>query len=258
MKARILSTFFLCLYFSGTIMAAGDVLPYKTGIVIDGTNNEWGTPLPKKDKTTGINYQIANDEKNLYFIISVADTANQRKIMRYGLEVWINNEGKKEKTTGVTFPVPATAKKGLVGGDNSNTSLTTSEFTLTGFLLENGKQPTKGCPVQVSISYDKSNCLIYELAVPFNTFYKEQIDASDVKTKFCFGFVVKNAFSTSGDITLPNGMVVNPGMMEAMARNMGGMDGGMHRMAEMGGFGGMNAAAMAEKMFWVKTGLAVK
>ena len=129
------------LMLSVATFAAKEVLPYKNDVAIDGNNKEWPSPLPKYNKTTGINYALANDERNLYFIIRIADEATQRHIMRNGLEIWINKEGKKKKTTGVTFPLPMSqnSKAGRNGGNGQN--IQDGQRTPEGRAAEN--QPTE-------------------------------------------------------------------------------------------------------------------
>ena len=134
--------------------------------------------------------------------------------------------------------------------------LPANELKLAGFLVDNGKQPTKGCPIRVSLSRDKSNCLIYELAVPFNTFYKEVLDKNDVGIQFCFGFVVKGVETTAG--TEMRGMGGGPGGYGGMG-GPGGY-GGMGGPEGMGGYGRMGALASSnmDKTFWIKADLAVQ
>lgn len=231
---------------------AGNQSTYKTGVIVDGVNTEWKSPLPRYNQTTGINYDIANDERNIYLIVRVADTTSQRQILQNGLEVWINKDGKKKNTTGITYPMaPDQAKAGsktklLVGKTPDGFSRNISELTLTGFLLENGRQPVKGCPVKVAIRKDSTDCIVYELAIPFNTFYKEQLEKEDLKNKFYIGFVVKGVTVNMDDA--PRIVMRNMAMS-------GGFDG-----PRMGG-GMPNIMAMMgdmDKICWQKIQFTLK
>lgn len=266
--------------FLTSIYAEDNVLTYKTDVEVDGINNEWGSPLPKYNKSTCINYNVVNDNKNLYFILRVADEAIIKQITKNGLEIWINKEGKKKKVTGVTFPLPMSknsknGKKGQAGQATPSEKNITEDATsnqskqgiykpsdnliLTGFLLDNGKQPTKGCAVQVAAAMDNSNSLIYELAIPFNTFYKESLDGTDIKVKFYIGFVVKGEATTESEEVGggPGGMGGGPGGMGGGPGGMGGGPGGMG-----GGPGGMSTTSTSststEKEFWFKTALSTQ
>lgn len=265
----------LSLAFSTSIYAEDNVLTYKTDVEVDGINNEWGTPLPKYNKNTCINYNVVNDERNIYFILRIADEAILKQITQNGLEVWVNKDGKKKKVTGVTFPLPMSknSKDGKAGRQGQNISSEknvpegsisiqpkqeqgvyrpSNELILTGFLLDNGKQPTKGCPVRVAALMDNSNSLVYELAIPFNTFYKERLDETDAKAKFYIGFIVKGeATSESSEMGGRMGMggMGGPGGMDG-----GGMMGGRGSMGGAGGMG-MSSSTSTDKEFWFKTSL---
>ena len=257
-----------------SICTAKNVLPFKTDVVVDGINNEWKTPLPNYDKTTCINYEVANDQKNLYFILRIADEATQKQIIQNGLEIWINKDGKKDTLTGVTYPViarkmaqttgmssqqgqndaPAESASTKKAQDTAKVVFTpTKDLKLTRFLVNNGIQPIKGCPVQLSAAEDNSNCLIYELAIPFNTFYKESLDESDAKVKFAIGFIVKGS-ATENDIM--------SAMMGSMMRGMGGPGGGgpgggdMRAMRSVMGLDSSTTATFDKKL-WFKTYLSV-
>jgi hypothetical protein len=270
-------TLLLLLTCSASIFAAKNVLPFKTDVVVDGINNEWKMPLSNYDKTTCINYEVANDQKNLYFILRITDEATKKQIIQNGLEIWINKDGKKDTLTGVTYPVIARKKTPTAGmpsqqGQNdappkiASTEKTTKNQTqdtakvvftptkdlkLTRFLVSNGIQPIKGCPVQISVAEDNSNCLIYELAIPFNTFYKESLEDSDAKVKFAIGFIVKGS-ATENDMMRA--------MMGSMMHGMGGPGGGpgggdMGAMMSVMGLDSSTTTTF-DKKFWFKTYLS--
>lgn len=224
---------------------------YKTDVTVDGRNTEWKSPLPRYNKTTGINYDVANDERNIYMIVRVTDTTSIRQIRQNGLEVWINKEGKKKNTTGITYPMAPDKPKNnrlvsIVNADGFSWNI--NELKLTGFLLENGRQPVKGCPVKVAIKKDSSDCLVYELAIPFNTFYKEMLEKEDLRDQYYIGFVVKGV---TIDETTGVPMVVMRGMG---GDYHGGMDGGrMGNMASM-----MAMMGDMDKICWQKIQFSLK
>ncbi len=233
--------------------AANNQSVYKTDVTVDGLNKEWKSPLPRLNKITGINFDIANDERNIYMIIRVADTTSQRQILQNGLEVWINKDGKKKNTTGITYPMAPDKPKAnsrtrvQIGQTADGFSRNINELTLTGFLLENGRQAVKDCPVKVAIKKDSSDCIVYELAIPFNTFYKEALEKEDLKDKFYIGFVVKGV-----TVDMENAPRV---VMRNVAMGGGGFDGGrmgggMASMMSM--FGDM------DKICWQKIQFTLK
>lgn len=251
MKARILF-FVATLTTVFQVLAGNNQSTYKSQVIVDGVNTEWKSPLPRFNKSTGLSYDIANDEKNIYMIVRVADTTSQRQILQNGLEVWINQDGKKKNTTGITYPMAADkAKAGSKiilqpGYRPDGFPKNINELTLTGFLLENGRQPVKGCPVKVAIRKDSSDCIVYELSIPFNTFYKEKLEKEDLKSKFYIGFVVKGVTVDMDDA---------PRMvMTRMA--MGGFDG--PRMGGMGMGGMMSMFGDMDKICWQKIQFSLK
>jgi len=230
--------------------AANNQSVYKTDVNVDGRNTEWKMPLSKYNKITGINYEVANDERNIYMILRVTDTTSIRQIRQNGLEVWINKDGKKDNTTGITYPMAPDKPKNerlvsILNADGFTWNI--NELKLTGFLLENGRQPVKNCLVKVAIKKDSSDCLVYELAIPFNTFYKERLEKEDLKSKFYIGFVVKGVTVDMNDAPRI--------MMRGMAMGGGGFDGG--RMG--GGMGNiMSMLGDMDKLCWQKIQFSLK
>jgi hypothetical protein len=258
LKIALLFTL-LIISISSNVFAAKDYNIFKTDAVIDGKNNEWKSPLPGFDKNTSINYAVANDLDKFYFIIRIADTTIIKQINKYGFEVWINKDGKKKRTTGITFPLAGTNKainpidimtgnvESMNAGSLRKSDKEITNLKLTGFLIDNGEQSVEKCPVRVALSYEESGTLIYELAVPFNTFYKEKLEMEDAANKFRIGFVVKEAESTDGSMDGP-GRMMGYGMMMGDHGGMGG-PGGMMRVMQ---------AIAAEKEYWFTVNPIVK
>jgi len=240
------------LAFGLTAYGANNKSAYKSDVTVDGQNKEWASPLPRGNKNVGIKYDISNDEQNLYIIVQVMDTASIRQVMENGLDVWINKDGKKKNTAGITYPMaPDKAKLGARPGmQNMKTadgfSMNIYELTLTGFYLENGRQPIQNCPIKVGIRKDSINGIVYELAVPFNTFYKEKLEPEDLKSKLYVGFVVKGV-----NVDMEDAPRI---MMSRMAMGGGGMD--RNRMGGMAGM--MSLLGDMDKICWQKIQLSLK
>ncbi len=80
------------------------------GVKVDGKADEWGT-LQAFNKNTEIAYTMANDDSTLYFVVQSATPNIIGKILRGGITLTLNTEGKKREkdAVSVTFPVPADA-----------------------------------------------------------------------------------------------------------------------------------------------------
>lgn len=251
MKLKIIS--FVLLFVLAFGAKAEKIVPsHKSGIVIDGKANEWSNPLPYKDKKTDIQFEFANDLKTVYFIIRIDNIEDQKRVMENGMQIWVNKSGKKDTITGILYPTPmdtSTMVNGVkkVQGD----VYIIDQLVLKGFYLENGKQPIRNCPVRVAIAKGDNNCMIYELAIPFNTFWKEELEKTDVKKNFQVGIVIKAPISpmeTNMRSRMGGGM--NMGMM------MGGMGGGMNMRNFSQNMRSFLPAEYQDKEYWFKTKLS--
>ena len=223
----------------------------KSGIVVDGKANEWSNPLPYKDKKTGIQFEFANDLKTIYFVIRVDNIEDQKRIMENGMQIWVNKSGKRDTITGILYPTPmdtSTMENGVkkVQGD----VYIIDQLVLKGFYLENGKQPIRNCPVRVAIAKGDNNSLIYEIGIPFNTFWKEELEKTDVKKNFQVGFVIKAPMSPMERDLRGRMGNMNMGMM------MGGMGGGMNMRNFSQGMRSFLPAEYQDKEYWFKTKLS--
>src|SRR4051812_27283145 len=64
-------------------------------IKVDGKLNEWNDSFQALNKATQVYYTLANDDKNLYLVIRSANQNSANKIVAGGLNLTINNTGKK-------------------------------------------------------------------------------------------------------------------------------------------------------------------
>jgi hypothetical protein len=72
-------------------------------ISIDGINNDWKSGTYIKDANVLVN--VCNDENFVYLSLTTNDRNLPMKIMRDGLIVWFDPQGKSDKTFGIHFPV---------------------------------------------------------------------------------------------------------------------------------------------------------
>lgn len=76
------------------------------GVKVDGKIEEWPA-FQTYNKTTQLNYILANDDKNLYFVVKSTDAANIQKILGGGISLAINTDDKKKDKDAfiLTYPV---------------------------------------------------------------------------------------------------------------------------------------------------------
>lgn len=73
--------------------------------VLDGSTDEWSPEKFETDKETNIKYAVDNDADNLYIAMYVPDFRMQMKMMRQGMNLYIDLKGKKKENRGIEFPV---------------------------------------------------------------------------------------------------------------------------------------------------------
>jgi hypothetical protein len=92
---------------------AGNILPVKKTIadsgiinhVLDGSTAEWPDNKFQQDKETKISYAIDNNSENLFLALVIPDFRTQMKMMRLGMNLFIDMKGKKKENQGIEFPV---------------------------------------------------------------------------------------------------------------------------------------------------------
>ncbi len=117
-------------------------------VKIDARLNDWGDKLQAYNKTLGIYYTLANDDKNLYLVVKATDQAIKNKISGGGIDLTINTEGKKSKNGAYVISFPLIDSKNmrsqmsLMGKPMDSTAIanarkqvikTFKEIKLTGF-----------------------------------------------------------------------------------------------------------------------------
>lgn len=85
--------------------------------LLDGKTDEWPVQKFETDASTQIRYAIDNDLQNLYLALIIPDSHTQTRIMRQGMELYIDPKGKKKEGKGIEFPV-----KQKYTSDNSMTN----------------------------------------------------------------------------------------------------------------------------------------
>jgi hypothetical protein len=232
-----------------------------TSVTADGNAREWPVPLGFYDGETKLQYTYSNDLNNLYLCMKVVDEKTQVKIIRAGLQLWIDTIGRNRHQTGIFFPMgnPDAAGSDSKNADSPSVNSGTEdgstrrrggdhktdiaslkrkffaapkEMQLTGF-----KPPLGGLTsmennndIKISINWDSTNTLVYEAVIPFKTFYKKTLSLSD--TTKILGITV-----TINGLTAPAGHGGGGGGMGGGGMGGGGMGGGGMGGGGMGGGG---------------------
>jgi len=139
-------------------------------------------------------YAISNDDKNIYVHLAVKDSLQKRKLLQNGMELWVDSKGKKNKVTGIMFPLgekvnmyPGGGNRNAAGGpppfftpganDHKNADSMLAqlisrqkEAELKGFEGDiNGRQPLEklqGFTIGVGLLHDT---LVYDATIPIRS-----------------------------------------------------------------------------------------
>ena len=207
-----------------------------SNIVINGDPTDWDQPFRYYDSKARIQYSVANDATNLYICLKTMDEKAQMKMLRTGMDVWIDTSGKKKETSMIRYPLANDPKLEWIQDPSEpdqqhlerpdlkkmkmDYSLSDKRMKLVGFknipneqmLIENKYG------IQLAIGWDKDDIFTYEMKVPFRTFYKEAINAADTLRPITIGVKV-NGFDVPQQIS--NGSVADPSMSNSGMRNQG-------------------------------------
>jgi hypothetical protein len=252
-------------------------------VVADGNPQEWKIPLRFYDSKSKLSYAVTNDLDNLYICIRITDDASQVKVMRAGMQIWIDTSGSNKQATGILFPKhitqqsepdpqsPETKGKRTPGSHQMNMKSLRAgfqreykEMQLTGF-----KAPIRGAlPLQNDFGinlginwdanrYDSSFIMIYEAVIPFKTFYKNKLTASDSLKNFGISIIVSqlpHPPSKGGGGSRGGGSMGGGGMgggMRGGGMGGGGMGGGGGRRG--GGGGSRGAQEVSNPLYETNT-----
>ncbi|HTI91780.1 MAG TPA: hypothetical protein VL727_14400 [Puia sp.] len=234
-----------------------------TPVIADGKTDDWQIPLRFSNSKYTFQYNVTNDDGNLYICVSSRETATQLRILRSGMTIWFDPKGEKNKTVGLYFPLRREPEPERYRGNGSDLNTREAELLLqsnyyntTGFPgIENGQfgvTDTKG-PVQLAIKHDdQDTVLVYELRIPIQNVLGANWKAKAAKKNFSVGIVLNSTPGMRAGGGRPNG-----GGMRGMSGGMGGMrvplGGGGRRYG-----GGGGSQGQQEEADWYVFRLALK
>jgi len=226
---------------------------------IDGSPSDWIDTLAF-DKDSKVHYQISNDEKYLYFLLSTGEPDILGKIRMTGLTLWIDPEGKKKQRYGITYPMKIMDGARQRPGARSNINKPTPEIRnvmgtddlikLTGF-NKKGEIDVTGIEdaggINVRITFSRIPQLFYEAKVPLKLIFGSLESFSQDTTN-----LISVGFET-GIEQIPKNQVGRPGMTQGRGGGRpGGSKGGrsgMPQNAQQPGDRGDNALQHVE--YWL-------
>lgn len=121
-------------------------------------------------------YYLSNDENNLFVDMKITETLEQNRILKMGLTVWIDMDGKTHKDMGIKYPL-GTMQSRPKGQGNFGEALNTASplaqantIELIGFEnVETLRFPSDNADnIRGSVKYDAEGNLIYRLVIPLS------------------------------------------------------------------------------------------
>ena len=82
---------------------------------MDGMTNEWPDSLFQTDRETSIRYAADNNDACMFFALRIADFRTQMKLMRQGMNLFIDLKGKKKENRSIEFPLKPQSGEGYSG-----------------------------------------------------------------------------------------------------------------------------------------------
>jgi len=168
------------------------------------TQSEWNEPFRFHDENSSLQYNISNDSTKIYICIKTSDLNDQYKIIRSGMQIWIDTLNKKKHQIGILFPFPHDSQ---IANNSSNNKILkksglnkqkkqfqseTESIHLIGFKpgIDSIISDKNAYGISVTINWDSTNTLYYKATIPFKTFYKERILSSDIEKVLTFSTIV--------------------------------------------------------------------
>src|ERR1700761_5514070 len=113
-----------------------------TPVTADGIPNEWKMPLRFSNSSYTVQYNVTNDDKNLYVAVSSEIDNTMLRILRSGMTLYFDTKGKKNRDISLHFPIQKQAEAGNYRGHpNANTNRDTRKEEL---LLQSDYYNTNG------------------------------------------------------------------------------------------------------------------
>jgi hypothetical protein len=195
-------------------------LKLSNAVIIDGNCDEWPQPFNFYNGETKLQYRIANDTSNIYICFKVTDQQAQMKMMRAGINVWIDPKGKKKESIGIRFPMkqdrsasesamPPSEERAQIPGqalpkhDFRNFKLRAQAEQITMKLQGFAGVPDeiigikKSTGIQAAFNWDTLDILCIEYQIPIFMVLQRPFTAADTVKPLGLGFVVNALEATA-------------------------------------------------------------
>ncbi|WP_134089702.1 hypothetical protein [Olivibacter sp. XZL3] len=155
------------------------IIDFKSGVQIDGDLSDWGDSLRYYYEKQDLQFEIANDERQLYVAMRVKDPSWQMQALHQGFNLVINKDGKKKDGASITFPVPdRESLRALAAMDKDERPADMRQGVLNAVraVFVSGMADVVDGPVSLennygikaAVSIDSLDAVCYEAVIPFD------------------------------------------------------------------------------------------
>jgi hypothetical protein len=235
---------------------------------------ETGQSLRFYDPKSKLQYEVTNDNKNLYVCIKATDQQLQSEITKSGMKVGIDTLGKNKPQVLILYPFPATRQQSNSSDQNqsrhyshrtdtsSHRSRSSSQFGevhLSGFdpAINGILPPDNNFGISINIMWDTMNTMYYKAIIPFKTFYKDSLTASDSIKIFSFSVIV-NEYAQQPGSGGNGGIRPSGGIGIGMGSGIGIGMGGIGISTGLGGGGGGGGGSRVSSATAANVGIRIK
>ena len=246
------------------IIVLGSCASLNTVSSIEETSDKT-TSFKYSDSASNVLYSITNDSENLYVRLNTSETASIAKMLKTGLTVYFDVDGKKGKNLSVLYPLAQDQQISLSqtpGSGNSTPKIELNKLLpqLSDVITYNNNGVTEhlsaiaaDSDIKVSIKSLSKSEITYQLTIPFNKITTDDLSSL---SNLSIGIVSGRFYPPTTD---GNG---RPGGGQGSGQGMsgGGMGGGQGKGRGAGnggnsqGQGNMSAMTTPIK-FWFKVDL---
>ncbi len=236
------------------------------GMIIDGSDADWPTPLQYYDKSDQAGVRVMNDRKSISICFSADEIKLKKKLMMTGLTFWLDPEGGKNKVFGVHI-ITRESPRGPLPGREKPDNARVNKKGAPGFEFPNGLDvtyPHTTGPLRMTIAEARNvgieavskagtdGKIVVEAKIRF--------DADEVLSQLKPGMEMGIGFET-GKMEMPGRMGPSDngnGMGMPERFGSGPPDGGMEPGMGRGPGGGRPPEMKKEKSWavWIKVKLA--
>lgn len=169
----------------GTLSAFGqrkmvnDQLLWATDLQVDGDLSDWGGELKHQSTAQKLNYEIRNDEQQLFIAVRIEDEQRQVEAITRGISFMLNDEGKRREGPAILFPaVDRIGFRAMMSSANENRpddirtaalqSVRGIQVMRMGDLLDGLISLDNQYGVQAVAMIDEDNVLCIEMQLPLS------------------------------------------------------------------------------------------